>query len=217
MNNIGVSENKSIMPLSLITICNVILLLVRNYCVGNENHNFLLCNLFLGVVPFLIVLIMKACADRLNSLCLFMGWLFWLLFYPNSPYMITDLIHIKKINEFLLYDSVVYFSLAILSAFWGFYSISLLYSIILKRSSSKLLATSIIIVSIILSSFGIYLGRVLRLNSWDVFVRPFSTFTTILTQLLQMLENPTIYMMVLLFSFLQATFLYLIKEMKHAK
>ena len=55
MNNIGVSENKSIMPLSLITICNVILLLVRNYCVGNENHNFLLWNLFLGVVPFLIV------------------------------------------------------------------------------------------------------------------------------------------------------------------
>jgi len=190
---------------------------MRNYFVGNENHNFLLWNLFLGIIPFLIVLVIKVCADKLNSLCLFIGWLFWLVFYPNSPYMITDLIHINRLNEFVLYDSIVYFSLAILSAFWGFYSISLLYSIILKKSLSKSLATSTIIVSVILSSFGIYLGRVLRLNSWDIFFSPFMTFTTILTELLQMLENPDIYTMVLLFSFLQATFLFLIKEMKYAK
>ena len=214
---INTTQNKPIIALFLITLGNVVLLLTRNHLAGNTDHNFLLWNLFLGTIPFWIVLLMKFYENELNTYCLFLGWFLWLLFYPNSPYMITDLIHIKRLDKFVLYDSTVYFSLAILSAFWGFYSLKLLYSVIVSKGIKRNWATFIMVFSILLSSFGIYLGRILRLNSWDMLFNPYKTLITVTVELSNFLKDPNIYSMVLLYSFIQITFLYLISEIRYAK
>ena len=51
---------------------------------GNSGYNFLVWNLFLGFLPYLIAIVLKLYTDRLNLLWLLFGSFIWLLFYPNT-------------------------------------------------------------------------------------------------------------------------------------
>ena len=97
------------------------------------------------------------------------GFIMWLLFLPNAPYVVTDFIHLGRIHSVpVMFDIFVLFSSAGVSLLMGLYSLLHMEKMLLLKFSNK--TTSIFMTIIILfTSFGIYLGRFLRFNSWDIF------------------------------------------------
>ncbi len=206
-----ITSAKYIKVLFLFTIFCFLFLLIRNLIEGNSHYNFLIWNLFLGFIPFLVALSIQLFKKNLNNFILIAGSFLWLLFYPNSPYMITDLIHVQATSTTVVYDTLLIFSFSMLSLFFGFYSIKLIQNVINKRTSKKITNT-IIIISLLLSSFGIYLGRVLRLNSWDVFTEPVKTLSTIFEHLFPISKNPVTYIIIIIFTFIQVFILLLMQD-----
>jgi uncharacterized membrane protein len=134
----------------------------------------LIWNLFLAWVPMFLALI----ARRLNkkdmhiSTFLFLG--LWLLFFPNAPYIITDLVHLDHLPSHLWwFDSLGIFIAAFTGLVIGIYSLNIVH-VLFHKYLGALKAWILILASIALSSFGIYLGRFSRFNSWDLFTNPFS-------------------------------------------
>ncbi len=205
--------NLHILMFAVLTAVSVGALMIRNAIIGDTKYDFLLWNLFLGFVPLATVWLIVWLGDRLP------GWIFWcaaalwLLFYPNAPYMISDFIHVDQGESYVLYDALLIFDLAMLSTFFGLYSLVLIRSEIAQRYS-RMLANVIVAGSIVLAAFGVYLGRVLRLNSWDVFTHPIKTFETIFGHLFPIGANPQTWALVLIFSVLQVFLLLLTLNLK---
>lgn len=132
---------------------------------------FLVWNLFLAFVPWWIssYLITKS---GLSWFCtLLLG--IWLLFLPNAPYILTDLFHLKARPGIpLWFDLALILSFACTGMLLFYRSLhqvlAFLTSLISRR---KLLWFSYSVFFLI--AFGVYLGRFIRLNSWDV-VHPFA-------------------------------------------
>lgn len=96
----------------------------------------------------------------------------WLIFLPNTWYVLTDFVHVSAGGEISqLFDIVLMGVLTICGFILGFTSLYLMHKQLHKRLGSR--ASGIFVALIILiSSFGIYLGRDLRWNSWDVVTNP---------------------------------------------
>jgi len=96
----------------------------------------------------------------------------WLLFFPNAPYIFTDLIHVstRYFSHFWV-DMTLILLCAFTGLVLGFVSLYLMQSVVARRYSR---AASWFFVAAVagLSSYGVYLGRFLRFNSWDVLVKP---------------------------------------------
>nr|MBK9651453.1 DUF1361 domain-containing protein [Bacteroidota bacterium] len=208
-------QNKSknyLIVLALITVFNIIVLYARNAFVGDTTYNFLRWNLFLALVPLLVAVMLQYFLPRVNKWIIAIGCCVWLLFYPNSPYMISDLIHVDKTDSIILYDTLIIFSFSMLAIFYGFYSLKIIHLIFAKWMSIAK-ANMLIIFCIVLSSFGIYLGRVLRLNSWDIFHNPMGVFHTVIDHLFPFSKNPTTYAIIFIFSTIQFILLIMMKDM----
>jgi uncharacterized membrane protein len=141
----------------------------------NYTYFFLGWNLFLAWVPLLFALIWQ---HRLVSAKPLASWkqlgLFglWLLFWPNAPYLITDLVHLNRwINPAQWIDILLFFAAACTGLLLGLYGLYKVHQI-LKNSFNSWQCWLIMMSSIVLSSYGIYLGRVQRWNSWDILTKP---------------------------------------------
>jgi uncharacterized membrane protein len=136
--------------------------------------SYLLWNLFLAWVPLglVAVLLRTLKGYRWSSWRPFVTTLLWLLFLPNSFYMISDFIHIQEVvRHNLLYDIVMFTAFIFTASLVGFCSLYLVHVELRKRVSMT--ASSVLIgIILFLCSFAIYLGRDLRWNSWDVLVNP---------------------------------------------
>ncbi len=134
-------------------------------------YGFLLWNLFLAFIPFCISQYMLHKEDMGKIkwwLCLGA----WLLFFPNAPYIITDLIHLRFRNAVpLWYDAAMVFSAALTGLWIGCISL-LQMEQIWRKQWPNIKVRYFIAAVLLLSGFGIYLGRVLRFNSWDVIANP---------------------------------------------
>jgi uncharacterized membrane protein len=127
-------------------------------------------------VPFVVssLIISIDNSKKLTKTILFILSFVWLLLIPNAPYIVTDLIHIGEVRSVpILYDALLLFTSALAGLELGFVSIDHINSVLLKKYG-KNKSTTLIIFFILFMSFGIYLGRFLRFNSWDIFARPFS-------------------------------------------
>lgn len=92
----------------------------------------------------------------------------WLFFLPNTWYVITDFIHVYPTGEISeLYDIVMVGTLALVGCVLGFTSLYLVHQEIKKRLTFEYSWLAIEVI-ILLSSFAIYMGRVLRWSSWDL-------------------------------------------------
>tara|TARA_R110002020_G_scaffold454448_1_gene669885 strand:- start:4493 stop:5164 length:672 start_codon:yes stop_codon:yes gene_type:complete len=131
---------------------------------------FLVWNLFLAIIPLIVVWWLQS-RNSTSNLLNIAAVCIWLLFLPNSPYVITDFIHLQY-SQALLADTVIIFAFAVASLFAGLLSICEMRSFFSYRFSRKQLniMTQIIF---FLCGYGIYLGRVLRYNSWDILSNPF--------------------------------------------
>lgn len=206
MEQIFDSQSKALFWISVISIAAFF---VRNMVIGDSNYNFLLWNLFLGLVPLLFAICVKNFEAKLGAPLFWLGCGLWLLFYPNAPYMISDFIHVNQQESYVLYDALMIFNIAMLSTFYGLYSLKIIYDVITIRYHSRL-AFAVIIGSVVLAAFGVYLGRVLRLNSWDLFTKPGATIEMILGHLFPFSANPQTWALVTIFSFLQLFLIVLI-------
>lgn len=171
--------NKISVPKSivLIIILSIILNILRVVLFGKFSFIYILWNIFLAIVPFLIsstLLFLKE-KGKLNNIFFIIGGIIWVLFLPNAPYIVTDLIHIGVVRSVpVLYDSVLLFTSAWAGLLLGMNSIFHIEKILLSICSKKI--TSLIIAAVLLlTSFGMYLGRFFRFNSWDVFINPLSS------------------------------------------
>lgn len=150
------------------------LLLVRILVTGTGRLSFLLWNLFLAWLPLLFAFWLKArLANKKVPTWkeLVLGGA-WLVFLPNSFYLLSDLIHLQSSGEVsLLYDTALIASFVINGLILGYLSLYIIHQLAKKYIgvSAAYIFTQLVL---LLSGFAIYLGRYLRWNTWDVVVNP---------------------------------------------
>lgn len=138
----------------------------------NEAVDFSLdWNLLLSWVPLLLAFTARYLSKRFGSLPRTMALLSiaWLLFFPNAPYMITDLVHLSVDyqRDLTWHDVIMLFYYAQVSLINGLVSLYWIHQSWL-RTYSRLTSRILLYLSFPLAGFGIFLGRVQRLNSWDL-------------------------------------------------
>jgi uncharacterized membrane protein len=138
------------------------------------DYTFLIWNLVLAWVPFLLALVAwfgyqlawpRPVLTALGGL--------WLLFLPNAPYILTDFIHLGRGygGAPLAFDAAAISACALTGLMLGFASLYLIHAVI-ERILSHRASWTLVFVILALSSLGIYLGRFQRLNSWDAVRHP---------------------------------------------
>lgn len=148
-------------------------------------YRFLLWNLFLAWLPLLVsvlaLLFTRIARGRNLAIGLTVLGVSWLLLYPNAPYLTTDFIHLVSNPNYedhlvetlrFWYDLVLFFLFSWSGLLLGYISMRHFHSIVSHYVHSWFGWIFVVIVSF-LGGFGVYLGRVTRLNSWDVLFNPF--------------------------------------------
>ncbi len=167
-----------------LSISGCVMIALRWAYTGRHSFLFLIWNLFLAWIPFgisiLISYIYSSAKMKAKSLMLLLLGLVWLLFYPNAPYMITDFIHFRANNTFLIWFDLVIYSIFIFTGLLlGFVSIYLMNRVV-EKLSNKLAGWVFVLTILFLSSYGIYLGRFIRWNSWDMLMNPMALLHSVL-------------------------------------
>lgn len=146
--------------------------------------SFLLWNLFLAWIPYLAALRFERLqAARAGSRALLIWFGVWLAFLPNAPYILTDFIHLEHRPPVpVWYDMVLLFSYACTGMALGVFSLYEIH-LALRRQFSGKTAHLIIIGATVLAGFGVWLGRFLRWNSWDILANPAGLLRDILQTL----------------------------------
>lgn len=173
--------------LVFVGIC-VGLLLARIVNLQSLRYVFLIWNLILAYIPFYISFKINRTEFRKSVKVSLMG--IWLLFFPNAPYLVTDLIHLHKSSSPILgFDVVLLFLFATLGVYLAVKSASEIQDWI-SLVFGKVVSVCIMVVFFLLSGFGIYLGRNERWNSWDVFTNP----VNLLEEIINLLQNKHVLM-----------------------
>lgn len=177
-------------------------------CVITSDHgiySFLLLNTFLAYIPIEIGMHLNEKQPQ---------WLFWIIlilwfiFYPNAPYVLTDLFHLSKINPYDTVTGLMVFNLhiwwhygnlvfsALISSLFGVWSLSYVSEIISKRShhDNSLFKLFIVNILIIISSIGVYIGRFLRLHTVYLFTNPHE----VVNELIQMWNVRMLFFVILI-------------------
>jgi uncharacterized membrane protein len=195
--------------LALLSLFVLALIAARIAYTGSAEHAGIAWNLFLAWIPFVLALAAygQARPGRSAAAPLVLA-LLWLLFLPNAPYLVTDLMHVGSGGAVpLLYDVLLFAAAAWTGLLLGLTSLFLMHAAA-RRLVGAVHAWALVVFVLALSSFGIYLGRVQRWNSWDVFVRPGRMSAQIAQGLLDPLAHARpIALTILLTSFLLASYL----------
>jgi uncharacterized membrane protein len=168
------------------------LLWLRGWHYRNPSQIGLIWNLFLAWLPA----IGAFTAYNLNRWPTRFRWLpiagvslLWLLFLPNAPYLITDIIHLKQQRGVpLWYDLITFVAFAWTGLFLGLISLFLM-QLLVRRTVGNMASWLFVLVVLGLNGFGVYFGRVLRWNSWDVFLQPVYVINTFLEGVLNPLAH----------------------------
>ncbi|WP_022823592.1 DUF1361 domain-containing protein [Hymenobacter norwichensis] len=160
---------------------------------------FLLWNLFLALIPFGLSTMLSVSAGRLQARVLLPVGLVWLLFFPNAPYILTDLFHLEpRANVPYWYDLALILSCAWNGLMLAYASLTDMQALVARRLG-WLASWSFVTVAMLLSSFGVYLGRYLRFNSWDIITNPLTLFFDIVSRLLHPFAHPATWGVTLLY------------------
>jgi uncharacterized membrane protein len=183
------------LALGITAALSVLMVAFRWWYSGKPGFLFIPWNLFLAWIPLCCSLLMTRARGRMAMVALAATWL---AFLPNAPYVLTDLIH------FRVRDGVPYwFDLMMLITFvWtgtlaGYLSLYLVQLRVRERFGTAV-SWFFALGVLLLSSFGIYLGRFQRWNSWDVIADPGALLRDIGHRVLYPFEHPRTYAFTLL-------------------
>jgi uncharacterized membrane protein len=180
----------------------IVMIAARMIIFDSRSYLFMIWNLFLAWIPFVIALGLYQLRVR-RRLLLAVAGCTWLAFFPNAPYMITDLVHLQNVRSApIWYDSVMLTTFAWTGLFLGLISLRMIQSLVRQRFGN-LVSWGFAFTVLALSGFGIYLGRVQRWNSWDIVTNP----SLIVSGLLRGALHPMAYPTALLMTLLLAAFL----------
>jgi uncharacterized membrane protein len=168
----------------------VALVLIRMRITDSSQFGFLIFNLFLACIPFPLAWAIDSWARAKRPLRVMVPVLaVWLLFFPNAPYLMTDLIHLREARgKYPIYDAILFASFAAIGILLGYTSLYLVQSAVARRFSSRV-GWIFAIFAMALGSYGLYLGRIERWNSWDVVAHPRRLFSQVASHLLDPLRD----------------------------
>ena len=170
---------------------SVAALLVEIGETGSSFYRFLVWNLFLAWVPLAAAL---ACYvfTRAQAHGFAAGAsVIWLLFFPNAPYMLTDYVHIRdvRLTSPVWWDALMLSSFVWTALMLGFASLVLM-QIVWRAHIGRISSWLLVVLALALASFGVYLGRFVRLNSWDALLHPRNVAHIIATQVKNPVHEP---------------------------
>ena len=150
---------------------------------SSSNRIDLIWNLFLAWIPFILSYIAHSISWQRIWLYLVIPFIafLWLIFFPNAPYMLTDLQDLARISTTapLWYDVIIVVWCSWTAMLLGIVSLYLMQDIV-TRTFGRFTGWLFVFIISPLSSFGIYICRFVRLNSWDILQNPGETTQTIL-------------------------------------
>lgn len=150
-----------------------LLIAVRLFYTQHLTYVFVLWNVFLASLPWIFALMATRAASR-NKMMSCMVWsVAWLLFFPNAPYLITDLVHMPNAGTSLWwYDLLILVCGMVAGLALAWYSWTRIREIARILTSPKV-STILSYFWLYACAFGMYLGRFSRWNSWDVMRDPY--------------------------------------------
>jgi uncharacterized membrane protein len=173
----------------------IILLMIRMKITQSFFLLFLVWNLFLATLPYLISTYLLT-KEKLNKPVFLILFICWLAVLPNAPYILTDLLHLRSNESQVWLDMLIIVWFATNGML--LYFLSLRDMEVLLQKHFKIVHTTYIIISCsFLSGFGIYLGRILRWNSWDIIQDPWMLFQ----DLIQIVVAPSQHIEAWIFTF----------------
>jgi len=188
------------------TAVSIGLLMLRMIYTHNSQYYWLTWNLFLAWLPVgsaLVAYNLRIPQLKLRVILLSLCFLGWFFFFPNAPYLVTDLVHLHPRPDAPFWsDLVLLLAFAWTGFFLGLFSLLLMQELV-RKVVGTWASWAFAIVMLGLSSFGIYLGRFLRWNSWDVLFNPLRLFFDVARQV----RHPFIHAQTVAFSTLFAFFL----------
>lgn len=182
MNFVKYIVFKRFQILSLLTMSmalSIVLLMIRMKIHQSPYLLFLVWNLFLALIPYIISTGLMGTA-KVNRYVFAIWFGIWLVFLPNAPYIVTDLLHLKNsLTRLMWLDVLVVTSFAYNGLMLFFLSLKDMESL-LNIHVPKPMVKMVIPIILLLSAFGMYLGRFLRYNSWEIVQNPFSLLQDII-------------------------------------
>ena len=176
------------------SLVSVVLWLIGAALNDSTNYHYFIWNLALAWIPLGIALWL----EHILHIKLWSSWsallatFVWLLFLPNSFYVISGFVHLADAPRAdLVFDVVMFTSFGMNGLILGFLSLFLVHSELRKRLSAR---TAGLMVSgvLLLSSLAIYIGRDLRWNSWDIILNPASLVFDVSDRLINAGSNPAL-------------------------
>jgi uncharacterized membrane protein len=192
-----------------------LLITFRIFYSGTWRYVFMSWNIFLAWIPFVLSGYFKQYRhkEKWKQLVLFCSWL---LFFPNALYILTDLIHLQEESNMPdWYDAVLLFASSFIGLVMAF--ISLRKAEVYLRSIFNKKQVSFIVAGILfLGSFGVYLGRFQRWNSWDVLKNPLALGIDIFSKIINPVENYKVWAITVLFTAIYSLLYFFIKILPQA-
>jgi uncharacterized membrane protein len=190
--------SRALLGLSLLSL---IFYVIGTAMSQNFGDWYLVWNLFLAWIPFaLSYALVRSLRQRLWSSWQCIGLsLAWLLFLPNSFYLVSDFIHLQDMpRTSVLFDSLMFTLFIINGLILGFASLYLVQTQLQRRITR--FQTMLFVGAVLLScSFAIYLGRDLRWNSWDVLLSPAGIVFDVSERIIRPLAHPQAFSITLMF------------------
>ena len=210
-NNLSFSHSLVKILTALSLLC-ILLVACRIYYTGGFRYLWLIWNLFLAWIPLFFVMLWHRNKNiqksNLRSSFLLLSWL---IFFTNAPYILTDLFHLLNYGKApLWYDLILILSFAWTGLLTGFVSLMEIQNFF-NYKFGKFCGWCVSVFALILGSFGVYIGRYGRFNSWEIITNPFQLSNDILTMIVNPLDYTRMYGMTFFFScFLILTYLSLV-------
>jgi uncharacterized membrane protein len=174
----------------------------RLYRSDSIGYAFLPYNLFLAWIPFFFSLLVGLLHSRYPGRwwLLIAPFALWLIFFPNAPYIVTDFLHLDAAPPVpIWYDIGLFASFAWAGCFIAVVSLNIMQAVVesyVGSVASWLFATG----TVVLSGLGIYLGRFLNWNSWDLFLNPQLVLADVIVRVIHPVRNPQIYGVTFMFA-----------------
>lgn len=206
--NLKISGTSKMLLLSI--SFTMLLLGVRFMYAGTTDYSFYGWNTFLAAIPYLAsTQLLKRKKIHIASIGLLV---LWLLFFPNAPYIITDLFHYEERPLVpYWYDLVLVISGAWNGLILGLFSL-MNVEIFLTRYLRPALVKLSVFISLFLCGYGVFIGRFLRFNSWDVVNDPRSIAYTAAHHVLMPQHYQKLWVFTILFSVLLGIIYFTLKK-----
>lgn len=162
-----------------------LLVVLRAQVFHTRLYRPMLWNIFLSIMPIVVLVVavlasvgLIVVARPLGYVSLGLGAVIWLLMLPNASYLITELNQSHRVEDDpvpLWFDIILVISLAMSGVVNTVTNVFIAHAIFAVSAFGDETASftkwpSIVAVGLVLLavSFGMYLGRYIRVNSWDI-------------------------------------------------